>query len=66
MYTTDQKREVLLNMVKALKAQHDLTNQNLVDNGDSKYTSPFESISVRDIKNYALSDLENVKGWEEF
>ncbi len=50
----------LTEMLLHFKKQHDRINQALADSGDSKYCSPFESISVYDIKMYLLEKENGV------
>ena len=61
-YTEDQKREVLLDLLKhfdEIKTEH---NKSLADSGERKSCCPLTNISVIDIKNYALIG----SGFEKF
>lgn len=61
-YSVEQKREVLLDLLEHFHKINRDTNISLSESGDSKYCSPFEEISVREIKEYALSE----EGWGKF
>lgn len=61
-YSVEQKREVLLDLLKHFDKINTDTNSSLRDSGECSYCSPFEEISVRDIKEYALVE----EGWGKF
>lgn len=58
-YSVEQKREVLKDLVKHYETIHNDRNQALVSQGEGKYVSPFESIEVCEIKEWAYSE----DGW---
>lgn len=61
-YSEEHKREVILDLLRHFKAINNSTNTSLSNSGESKYCSPFENISVSDIKDYALIGT----GFEDF
>ena len=61
-YTQEQKREVLLDLLKHFDNIKTERNKALADSGERKYCSPLTNIRVIDIKNYALIG----SGFEKF
>lgn len=61
-YDLTTKQQVLYDMLSHFKEIHNRQNKALMENGDGKYTSPFEHISVQEIKDYALE----LEGWDKF
>ena len=50
--------KALKKMLTYFKEEHDKSNQSLQENGDSAYCSPFDAISVSELKDYMLNVLE--------
>ena len=52
--TKEQKAKVIFDMLKDFKSKHNQLNTSLRISGDEKFTSPFETLQVQDIKEYAM------------
>lgn len=59
----EMKKEVLFEMLLHFKNKQDQLNRSLQESGDSKYMTPFESIYVQDIKDYATYILSDDSKW---
>ncbi len=50
--------KALKKMLIHFKEEHDKSNQALQESGDSAYCSPFDTISVSELKDYIIKVLE--------
>ena len=50
--------KALKKMLTYFKEEHAKSNQALQENGDSSYCSPFDTITVSELKDYMLNVLE--------